>query len=117
MRLKFFICQAVDLSTVLEAAHFASPGRAGPRSVLPHALLQQVLRRLDLPGGPHDGNDPLGRALGGLVDGDARLALKADLPDPLAPRADYSAGHLIRDCNLETEELVLLMQLSEVLPV
>ena len=69
--------------------------------MLPHALLQQVLRRLDLLGRPHDGDHPLVGALARLVDGDVGPAVQPDLPDPLSTRPDDRPGQVIWNRHLK----------------
>ena len=69
--------------------------------MLSHALLQQVLRALDLLGCPRDGDDSLRGPGHRLVDGDHGAAVNPDLPDPLSSRPDDGSGELIGDCHLQ----------------
>ena len=68
--------------------------------VIPDALLEQVLGRLDAPLGPVDGDDPLVASGQGLVNGDGGLGVGADLPDPGATGPDDGSGHVLGDGDL-----------------
>ena len=68
--------------------------------VIPDALLEQVLRRLDAPLGPVDGDDPLVASGQGLVNGYGSLGVGADLPDPGAAGPDDGPGHVLGDGDL-----------------
>lgn len=90
---------------VMSSSRLEPPSPGGPcpsatTLVLFHPLLQQVLSRLDLLGRPCYRDDTVGGAGCRLIDGDAGLAVHADLTDPLAAWTNDCAGQVIRDCHL-----------------